>query len=221
LIVTTLAIVGFEVSLAAVKAEPSATTVHTGYSESYAHTGSAERRVTPVAVMTPHQPAASPNPLFREIVPKLRAETSLPILLPTKVVYDTATMGPLYANLDGVLPTGYSINFDRRRGCNGSGVCTTGFISSFAATGSIDTSIFRSKKSIVLQNGAIAVVAVPQYRIPTLITWDLNGRRYTIALPVPHFPQDLVTMANSMTALCLPGPADGGRRNIHASVTLN
>ncbi len=62
-----------------------------------------------------------------------------------------------------------------------------------------DTSTFASTQTVTLLNGARAIVAIPQYRAPTHITWDSNGRRYVIALGVPHFPEDLVAMANSTT----------------------
>jgi hypothetical protein len=148
----------------------------------------------------PTSPGPTPNPLFQTVLPVLKSGTSVPILLPTDVAFNTAAEGPLYAELDSVSRSGYSIDFDTAPGCNGAGVCIAGYMSSFPASGSINTSTFASTQTVKLQNGAKAIAAIPQYRVPTLITWDSNGRRYVIALGVPHFPQDLVTMANSMTA---------------------
>jgi hypothetical protein len=123
-----------------------------------------------------------PNPYFRAVLPLVRAKTRVPVFLPTTVVWDARAFGPLS---------------DPK--CDDHAICTSGYLSSVPALGKIDVSNFKSTEVVVLQNGARAIAGIPIYRLATSITWDWKGRRYYIALGVPHYPADLVRMANSMT----------------------
>jgi hypothetical protein len=141
---------------------------------------------------------SSPNPYFRAVLPLIRAKTHVPILLPAVVDWNPA-FGPLYVDLDGADKRGYSLDFGSVPHCDGSGVCSTGYLSSDYARGKIDTSNFKSTQVVVLRNGARAVLGIPIYKASTSIVWDWKGRRYFISFPAPHYPDGLVRMANSMT----------------------
>jgi hypothetical protein len=141
---------------------------------------------------------SSPNPYFRAVLPLIRAKTHVPILLPAVVDWNPA-FGPLYVDLDGADKRGYSLDFGSVPHCDGSGVCSTGYLSSDYARGKIDTSNFKSTGIVVLRNGARAVLGVPIYKAAPTIIWDWEGRRYFISFPAPHYPDGLVRMANSMT----------------------
>jgi hypothetical protein len=143
--------------------------------------------------------APSPNPVFSSLVPGLKSGTSVPILLPSTVLFDTATRGPLYATVEDVDSGGYSIDFESTSTCNFRSYCNEGQVVSSTPSGSIDTSNYSSYQTINLSNGLSAIVAIPIYRQMTTITWDQGGRRYALIMGVDNFPQDLVTMANSMT----------------------
>jgi hypothetical protein len=140
-----------------------------------------------------------PNPYFRAVLPLVRAKTRVPVFLPTTVVWDARAFGPLSVELDVADKSRYVVNFVTDPKCDDHAICTSGYLSSVPALGKIDVSNFKSTEVVVLQNGARAIAGIPIYRLATSITWDWKGRRYYIALGVPHYPADLVRMANSMT----------------------
>jgi hypothetical protein len=143
--------------------------------------------------------SATPIPLFQPILGALQAGTAVPILLPTWVPQYPVSGTTLAAILIHANSHGYEIELNVAiAGCPSEG-CFAGIIESDPAIGPIDTSVLSSTQRVTLSNGLHGYVGEP-FGAPTAIIWDQQGRRYTMAFPVVNSPQDLVTMANSMTA---------------------
>jgi hypothetical protein len=144
-------------------------------------------------------PAGTPIPLFQPILAALHAGTRVPILLPTWVPQFPVSGTTLTAILIHVSSRGYEIHLNVAiAGCPSEG-CFAGLIDSDPAIGPIDTSVLSSSQRVTLSNGLHGYVGEP-LGAPAVIIWDRRGRRYTMAFPVVNVPQDLLTMANSMTA---------------------
>ena len=145
-------------------------------------------------------PAATAIPLFQPVLAALKAGTTAPVLLPTTVPVNPSMGVILYARLSGVDNTFYDVELESTSTCNGNLGCQIGAVLSYPAVGPIDLTYFRTSQKVTLSNGITAIAGNPAYRLPSTIIWDQSGRRYSLVLPVSKFPQDLVNMANSMTA---------------------
>jgi hypothetical protein len=157
----------------------------------------ASAAVHPVCV---ESAAATPNPIFANVIPALKAQATVPVVLPATVLWDPSTLGTLYASVEHVNSTSYQVTFNTAATCDASS-CNEGALLSSVPSGSIDLSNYGSYQTVTLSNGDSACAAIPLYRQATTITWDdtASNRRYELIFPVANFPADLVTMANSMT----------------------
>jgi hypothetical protein len=133
-----------------------------------------------VTVASP-TPASTLNPTFSTILSKLKSGTQVPVMLPAVIVATT----PLYANIDEVDSTDYTVGLSIIQNCNGIQYCQAGFIQSLPSTGSID---FTNQLNIVnatLANGLQAYLAEPPCGAscnPPYIKWISNGREYSISM---------------------------------------
>ncbi|MEB3831735.1 hypothetical protein [Phormidium sp. CCY1219] len=139
-----------------------------------------------------------PNPIFAPILPRLKQETQVPILLPDYVFGgDGAT--EIYAILETANRDRYQVILGYTPDCNGGTACRLGAISGEAIA---PDSPPLSGKPVRLDNGItgyfVAAVCGANCSDATL-TWEQNNARYTVGIKAGK-GEKLVKMANSAIA---------------------
>ncbi|MCT7977863.1 hypothetical protein [Laspinema olomoucense] len=147
---------------------------------------------------TPVSQAPIPNPIFEPILPKIKQETQIPILLPDYIFgSDGATQ--VYATVETVTPSQYQIILGLTPDCNGGTACRVGTVSGEELSPS---SADLEGKAVPLDEGITGyfVDAVCGANCSdSTMTWDQNGIRYQMGIKAGK-PEDLVKMANSAIA---------------------
>ena len=156
----------------------------------------------PPDISVPQNPPVSqapiPNPIFEPILPEIRQETQIPILLPDYIFgSDGAT--PVYANIKTVTSSQYALLLGFTPDCTGGTACRLGAISGEAV----------SANSPELEGTAVPLDdGITGYFVDAVcgancsdstMTWDQNGTRYQMGIKAGK-PEDLVKMANSAIA---------------------
>ncbi|MCT7973992.1 hypothetical protein [Laspinema olomoucense] len=147
---------------------------------------------------TPVSQAPIPNPIFEPILPKIKQEIQIPILLPDYIFgSDGATQ--VYAKVETVTPSQYQIILGLTPDCNGGTACRVGTVSGEELSPS---SADLEGKAVPLDEGITGyfVDAVCGANCSdSTMTWDQNGIRYQMGIKAGK-PEDLVKMANSAIA---------------------
>lgn len=131
---------------------------------------------------------------FRSLLPKVKARTTVPVLLPSSLKLDFGRSQRLYAAATG-RRSGYELELSAAPGCGGANAC---FAATFTAS--------RGAKLGFTPNVTLAHGAKGHYQplscgascAPPDIAWTLHGVRYEIqARALPGKRADMVAAANS------------------------
>ncbi|WP_254564343.1 hypothetical protein [Oscillatoria sp. HE19RPO] len=146
----------------------------------------------------PVSQAPIPNPIFEPILPQIKQETEIPILLPDYIFgSDGATQ--LYGNIETVTASQYALILGFTPDCTGGTACRFGSVSGESLLAS---SPELEGKAVPLDDGItgyfIDAVCGANCSDSTM-TWDQNGTRYQMGIKAGK-PEDLVKMANSAIA---------------------
>ncbi|AFY81227.1 hypothetical protein [Oscillatoria acuminata] len=155
---------------------------------------------SPTAV--PQNPSVSqapiPNPIFEPILPQIKQETQIPILLPDYIFgSDGAT--PVYATIETVTPSQYSLILGFTPDCTGGTACRLGTVSGEDIAAN---SPELEGQSVPLDDGITGYfmdAVCGANCSDSTMTWDQNGTRYQMGIKAGK-PEDLVKMANSAIA---------------------
>lgn len=159
-------------------------------------------RNTDTDISVPQNPPVSqapiPNPIFDPILPQVKQETQIPILLPDYVFgSDGAT--PVYATIETVTPSQYQLILGFTPDCTGGTACRLGTVSGEEIS---ESSPALEGQTVLLDDGITGyfVDAVCGANCSdSTMTWDQNGARYQMGIKAGK-PEDLVKMANSAIA---------------------
>lgn len=142
---------------------------------------------------------SSPHPIFSSILPILKAQTKLPIRLPTYIP-ESDGPNPIYAIIETATASEYQIMLAFTKDCTGGTACRLGYISAAANTAKTPALM---GKTIVLAEGITGyftdAVCGANCSDATLV-WEQNSVRYTVAIKAGKVAT-LVKMANSAIAL--------------------
>ncbi len=146
----------------------------------------------------PVSQAPIPNPVFEPILPQIKQETQIPILLPDYIFgSDGAT--PVYATIETVTPSQYSLILGFTPDCTGGTACRLGTVSGEELS---PNSPDLEGQAVPLDDGItgyfIDAVCGANCSDSTM-TWDQDGTRYQMGIKAGK-PEDLVKMANSAIA---------------------
>jgi hypothetical protein len=146
----------------------------------------------------PVSQAPIPNPIFEPILPQIQQATQIPILLPDYIFgSDGAT--PVYATIETVTPSQYSLILGFTPDCTGGTACRLGTVSGEELS---PNSPELEGQAVPLDDGItgyfIDAVCGANCSDSTM-TWDQDGRRYQMGIKAGK-PEDLVKMANSAIA---------------------
>ncbi len=160
---------------------------------------------TPVAVTPSSAPRAAeptaqagaiPHPIFKEILPKLEAQTQIAVVLPTEL---PGSEGPLYVILEAVKSSGYQVQLAYTPDCQGQSACTLGDISGEALTAKTlppegdPVSLANGVTGYLLDKAKLNLCGAGYCF--TILAWDLEGSRYTLQLKADQ--PTLIQIANS------------------------
>ncbi|MEO1802513.1 MAG: hypothetical protein AAFR62_19185 [Cyanobacteria bacterium J06629_2] len=149
--------------------------------------------------MAKTQPTQSlPHPIFREILPKLKAQTKLPISLPAYIPQSNGS-NRLYAILETGNASQYRILLAFTENCTGGNACRLGSISAKAIT---SKSPALTGKGVALANGITGYFTDATCGAncsDATLTWERNSVRYTVGIKAGKLTT-LVKMANSTIA---------------------
>lgn len=146
----------------------------------------------------PVSQAPIPNPIFEPILPQIQQDTQIPILLPDYIFgSDGAT--PVYATIETVTPSEYSLILGFTPDCTGGTACRLGTVSGEELS---PNSPDLEGQAVPLDDGItgyfIDAVCGANCSDSTM-TWDQDGTRYQMGIKAGK-PEDLVKMANSAIA---------------------
>lgn len=150
----------------------------------------------------PQNPSVSqapiPNPIFEPILPQIKQETQIPILLPDYIFgSDGAT--PVYATIETVTPSQYSLILGFTPDCTGGTACRLGTVSGEDLAAN---SPELEGQAVPLDEGITGYfmdAVCGANCSDSTMTWDQNGTRYQMGIKAGK-PEDLVKMANSAIA---------------------
>lgn len=146
----------------------------------------------------PVSQAPIPNPVFEPILPQIKQETQIPILLPDYIFgSDGAT--PVYATIETVTPSQYSLILGFTPDCTGGTACRLGTVSGEELS---PNSPDLEGQAVPLDDGITGyfVDAVCGANCSdSTMTWDQDGTRYQMGIKAGK-PEDLVKMSNSAIA---------------------
>jgi hypothetical protein len=151
------------------------------------------------------------NPLFTSVLPGLAA-TSIPIRLPYLTPVLTAGT-PLYASVGSVASTSYDVEVAYSPTCTGQTMCEYGRVYALQDTTPFDTGLALQVSTVALADGSSGTAVQPQCGggcQPPFLVWNEGPYRYWLTWRVVNFPQDLVTIANSMNVYSATGSAATG-----------
>jgi hypothetical protein len=139
--------------------------------------------------------------MFQDILPTLKAQTKVPIMLPTYIP-EIDRISPLYANIITATDTEYGIILGIDPECNGANWCNRGSIFASAEEpkdeGSEDSA--SEGKLVLLNNGINAYFFDAECGAncdEATITWKQNNYYYTVGNQAGDL-ETLVKIANSM-----------------------
>lgn len=167
-------------------------------SEAFSSSSSPSPNTTYSSVKT--QPTQShPHGIFSELLPKLQAQTKLPIRLPAYIPESDSSEPPPYALLESANSSEYQIQLAFTEDCMGESACHLGSIVAEAIT---SESADLTGKTVALTDGITGyftdATCGASCSDATLI-WEQNLVRYTIAIKAGRV-ETLVKMANSALA---------------------
>jgi len=135
------------------------------------------------------------NPLFKQIIPILKQKTRVPLWLPTYIPESDGDI-PLYAQLEAVTATNYSILLGFDPECNGGTACRLGSISG-EKINSQHKSLNGKKITLSRTRQGYFVDAVCGANCSdSTLSWKEKGYLYKLAIKAGDL-QTLVKMANS------------------------
>jgi hypothetical protein len=140
------------------------------------------------------------NPLFTPLLATLEAQvTQVPVRLPYELLNaDTTTT--LYALIGSASSASYTVTITTDPACSAH-ACRYGDISGSLDTSPVDTSTALIVDTVTLADGSSALAISPKCFASCLspyLVWNEGQYRYYLSMDVANFPQDLVSMANSM-----------------------
>ncbi|HHP7232303.1 MAG TPA: hypothetical protein ACFCUY_15760 [Xenococcaceae cyanobacterium] len=147
-----------------------------------------------------NQPIQSqPQAIFRELLPKLEAQTRLPIRLPSYIPESDSSY-PLYAHLESANASKYQIQLVFTEDCTGETACYLGSIVAEAVTS--QSPALRGKTMALADDitGYFRDATCGANCSDATLIWEQNSVRYTIALKAGRL-ETLIKMANSMVLL--------------------
>lgn len=150
--------------------------------------------VAPSKLSNTPQTQSTLNPIFSSILPKLKAQTKLLILLPTYIPSDEPN--PIYALIETVKPSEYQIMLAFTKDCTGGNACRLGGVSGEIVTPKISPI---TGNPVSLANGITGYFVNASCGAncsDATLTWEQNSGRYTIAIKAGSMTT-LVKMANS------------------------
>lgn len=154
---------------------------------------------TLVAEASPTQ--SSLHPTFSSILPRLKAQTKLPIHLPTYIPESDGS-NPVYALLESATASEYQIMLAFTENCTGGTACRLGHIS---ATANVAKAPAPTGETVSLAEGLTGYFTDATCGAncsDSTLVWEQNNVRYTVAIKAGKV-STLIKMANSAIA---PGP---------------
>lgn len=139
---------------------------------------------------------AQPHPVFKPILPKLKKNSQIRILLPNYIP-GLEGESPLYAIIEAATKKQYDIILGFSPDCNGGSACRFGMISAEAIN---KTTPRLTGKAISLAKGMTAYFVDAKCGAncsDSTLTWRQKGVQYTIGLKAGK-QKDLVEMAKSV-----------------------
>lgn len=153
---------------------------------------------TPVAAApTTTGTKAEANPVFNPVLPSLKNQTQIPVILPKYVPASEGTT-PVYATLETADPSHYSIILGFTENCNGGTACRLGTISAEPRT----TETAPTGEPVSLANGITGYFTEATCGAncsDATVSWEQNGNVYTVGIKAGK-QATLVEMANSAIA---------------------
>lgn len=137
------------------------------------------------------------NLIFRSILPALKAQTEVSLVLPTYIPADEPN--PIYALIETVKPSEYRIMLAFTKDCTGGNACRLGGVFGESIT---DKMLPLTGKTVFLANGITGYfidASCGANCSDAMLTWEQNNGRYTVAIKAGEMIT-LVKMANSAIA---------------------
>jgi hypothetical protein len=150
-----------------------------------------------VAVASP-TPNPTLNPVFAGVLPTIKADTQLPVMLPSLVVNSSG----LYTYVDLVDANDYAVGLSYLKNCTGARYCEAGLVQSIPSPGSVSLANDTNTAIVTLNNGITAYIGTPLCGascLPPYIEWISGNRDYSISFNGNLTNQNFIDMANSMT----------------------
>ncbi len=138
------------------------------------------------------------NAVFASILPKLKKNTKIAILLP-KQIPGSERENKLYAVVETAMPNKYEIILGFTPDCNGGTACRYGFLGAEAITNKMSR---QTGKIVSLQNRTTAYFTESQCGAncsDAILTWRRNNVQYSAGLKAGKL-NDVLQMANSFVA---------------------
>ncbi len=158
--------------------------------------------------------AVMPHPIFREILPVLKTQTSLPIRLPAYIP-ETDGHNPIYALLEIATTSEYRIMLAFTENCTGGNACRLGNIFAEANTSKTPT---LTGEAVPLANGITGYFTDATCGAncsDSTLVWEQNNVRYTVAIKAGKVAT-LVKVTNSAIAIS-PIPSLGAQFTIESN----
>jgi hypothetical protein len=139
-----------------------------------------------------------PNPVFEPILPELKQQAGIPVLLPD-YLFGGDGASEVYAILETANPSQYRVMLAFTPDCTGGTACRLGEVTGAQLTPDLPP---LEGKTVPLDNGIsgyfVDAVCAANCSDATL-SWEQSGGRYTVGIKAGK-PENLVKMANSAIA---------------------